>query len=517
MHVIVNGRAHSCEAGSSILDVLRQIGIEIPTLCHDDRLQPTGECRSCLVGLTDRTRLVPACATTVEDGMAIETHTPELNDHRRTLMQMLAWRYPAAAVEQFPDKPFHRVLRAYGLVGDARGVADTERCDHSHPYLAVDMSRCIDCSRCVRICNDVQGQRVWHVRERGLETSVVPDGPSLRESSCVGCGACVDTCPTGALEDAGASPLLMPSQWTRTTCPYCGVGCEMHVGTRDARLVAVRPALDAPVNKGHLCVKGRYAFGFVHADDRITQPLIRERDRWRRASWTEARAFVASRLQDLVDRYGPHSIGVLGSARATNEDNYVAQKFARTVIGSNNVDCCARVCHAPSAAALKRVLGAGLATNSFDDIERARTILVCGANATEDHPVVGARIRQAARRGARLIVIDPRRIELTADATCHLALKPGTNVALLNAMAQVIVTEGLCDRDFLHGRVDGLDAFTRFVEAWTPARAGAICGVDADAIRVAARLYATQGPAMTLSRPRADRARARDGRRHGVD
>ena len=237
--------------------------------------------------------------------MAIETHTPELNDHRRTLMQMLAWRYPAAAVEQFPDKPFHRVLRAYGLVGDARGVADTERCDHSHPYLAVDMSRCIDCSRCVRICNDVQGQRVWHVRERGLETSVVPDGPSLRESSCVGCGACVDTCPTGALEDAGASPLLMPSQWTRTTCPYCGVGCEMHVGTRDARLVAVRPALDAPVNKGHLCVKGRYAFGFVHADDRITQPLIRERDRWRRASWTEARAFVASRLQDLVDRYGP--------------------------------------------------------------------------------------------------------------------------------------------------------------------------------------------------------------------
>ena len=265
--------------------------------------------------------------------MTIETHTPELNDHRRTLMQMLAWRYPAAAVEQFPDKPFHRVLRAYGLAGDADGVADTDRCDRSHPYLAVDMSRCIDCSRCVRICNEVQGQGVWHVRERGLETSVVPDGPSLRESSCVGCGACVDTCPTGALEDAGASPLLTPSQWTRTTCPYCGVGCEMHAGTRDGRLVAVRPALDAPVNKGHLCVKGRYAFGFVHADDRITQPLIRERNRWRPASWTEARAFVASRLQDLVDRYGPDSIGVLGSARATNEDNYVAQKFTRTVIG----------------------------------------------------------------------------------------------------------------------------------------------------------------------------------------
>jgi len=222
--------------------------------------------------------------------------------------------------------------------------------------------------------------------------------------------------------------LVGPSQWTRTTCPYCGVGCEMEAGTCEGRLVSVRPALDAPVNKGHLCVKGRYAFEYVHASDRVVDPMIRERGGWRRTSWTEARAVVASRLRNLIDRYGPDSIGILGSARATNEDNYVAQKFARVVIGTNNVDCCARVCHAPSAAGLKTMLGAGLATNSFDDIEVARTILVCGANPLEDHPVVGARIRQAARHGAHLIVIDPRRIELTADATCHLAIKPGTNV-----------------------------------------------------------------------------------------
>jgi formate dehydrogenase major subunit len=272
----------------------------------------------------------------------------------------------------------------------------------------------------------------------------------------------------------------------------------MHVGVRDSRIVSVRPALDAPVNKGHLCVKGRYAFAFVDAEDRITQPMIRDREGWRRISWTEARFVVASRLRTLIQQHGADSIGVLGSARATNEDNYVAQKFARMVIGTNNVDCCARVCHAPSAAALKRALGAGLATNSFDDIERARVILVCGANATEDHPIVGARIRQAARRGAQLIVIDPRRIELTGDATCHLAIRPGANVALLNAMAHVIVTEGLCADDFLKARVDGVEEFRRFLEAWTPDRAAAVCAVEADAIRFAARLYATHAPAMTV-------------------
>jgi formate dehydrogenase major subunit len=498
VHVVINGRSHECAAGSSVLGALRQIGIHIPTLCHDDRLTPTGECRSCLVTLHHPARLVPACVTTVVDGMEIETHTQELEEHRRSLLQMLARRYPAAAVEQFPDKPFHRLLRAYKVSGESQRVDGTASCDHSHPYITVDMSRCIDCYRCVRICNEVQGQRVWHVRARGLETRIVADGATLRDSACVGCGACVDTCPTGALDDAGASLLITPTQEVRTTCPYCGVGCEMQVGTRDERIVSIRPRLDAAVNKGHLCVKGRYAFGFVHAADRIVHPMVKESGRWRRASWTEARAVVATRLQNLIDRYGADSIGVLGSARATNEDNYVVQKFARMVIGTNNVDSCARVCHAPSAAALKRVLGAGLATNSFDDIERARTILVCGANATEDHPVIGVRIRQAARRGARLIVIDPRRIELSADATCHLPLRPGTNVALLNAMAHVIVTEGLCASDFVEARVDGFERFSRFIHDWTPERAAEVCGVDAAAIRVAARLYATGRPAMTV-------------------
>jgi formate dehydrogenase major subunit len=253
------------------------------------------------------------------------------------------------------------------------------------------------------------------------------------------------------------------------------------------------------VSKGHLCVKGRYAFDFVHAADRITEPMIRENGQWKRVSWNEARFFVAARLRDLIDRHGADSIGILGSARATNEENYLTQKLARVVVGTNNVDCCARVCHTPSAAALKAMLGAGFSTGSFDDIEIARTILVCGANPTENHPIVGARIRQAARRGAHLIVVDPRRIELTEDAACHLAIRPGTNVALLNAMAHVIVTEGLHDRTFTETRVDGFDAFKTFIEAWPPARAARICRVDADAIRYAARLLATGGPAVMFN------------------
>ena len=430
--------------------------------------------------------------------MEVSTHTPEVLDFRKFLFRSLAAGYPAEAVSAFPDKPFHRYLTELDVAAAAEGAPQPDLVDASHPFITVDMSRCIDCYRCVRICDDLQGQFVWHVRRRGADTRIRPDGPSLRASSCVSCGACVDTCPTGALEDATAASLGAVSAWTRTTCPYCGTGCEMAVGTREGRIVSVRPVADAPVSKGHLCVKGRYAFDFVSADDRITEPMIRSGAEWRHVSWEEAIAFTADRLNRIIERHGPDSVGVLGSARATNEENYLAQKFGRLVIGTNNVDCCARVCHAPSAAGLKRMLGAGLATGSFDDIELARTILICGANATENHPILGARIKQAVRRGARLIVIDPRRIELAAYASHHLAIRPGTNVVLLNAMAHVILAEGLANRAFLDARVSGLDEFTTFVQSWTPERAAAHCGVEADVIRRAARLYGTEGPSLTL-------------------
>jgi formate dehydrogenase major subunit len=499
LQVVINRQPHELLAGGSVLDGLRAVGIQVPALCQDERMAPSGACRLCLVHVAGLAHPVTACTTPLSNGMVIETDTPDLEDERRALLGMLARHYPADAVERFPDKTFHRLLHEFGLAHELPvRVPHPDFEDRSHPYIAVDMARCIDCYKCVRICDELQGQFVWHIRNRGLETAIRPDGPSLTDSSCVSCGACVDTCPTGAIEDATVLTFGAPSQWTRTTCPYCGVGCEMHAGTRDSRVVAIKPALDAPVNKGHLCVKGRYAFEFVSAADRITEPMIREGGQWKRVTWNEARASVADRLLGLKTHYGPDSIGVLASARATNEDNYLTQKFARAVIGTNNVDCCARVCHAPSAAGLKRVLGAGLATNSFDDIEMARTILVCGANPTENHPIVGARIKQAALRGAQLIVIDPRRIELAGYATCHLAVRPGTNVPVLNAMAHIIVVEDLIDRAFIEQRVSAFDEFARFIAEWTPERAAAICGVDAEAIRQAARLYATGSPAMCV-------------------
>jgi len=353
------------------------------------------------------------------------------------------------------------------------------------------------CYRCVRICKEVQGQFVWHVHNRGHETRIVPDaGSTLRESSCVSCGACVDACPTGALEDKSIIKRGVATEWTRTTCPYCGTGCEMSVGTRQNQLVSIKPVLDALVSKGHLCVKGRYAFDFVSAADRITGPMIRKEGVWQRVAWEEAISFTATRLQQIARTYGPDGIAILGSARGTNEENYLAQKFARVVIGTNNVDCCARVCHTPTAAALKLMLGTGAATNSYNDIERAQTILICGANATENHPIVGARIKHAALNGAKLIVIDPRKIELAEYSTIHLQPRPGTNIPLLNALAHVVVEEKLCDYQFATERVAEWDEFCDFIRGFPPEQVEAICGVKADLIRQAARLYATKKPSM---------------------
>ena len=497
--IVVDGLSHTVGQDLSLVEALNAVGIRLPALCHDSRLKPTGACRLCLVRVKGSAHPVPACATPLADGLDLEVSSPELEEARSGALKLLAWRYPADAVTAFPEKPFHTAIRERGLADALAVASNPDSIDRSHPYIAVDMTRCIDCYRCVRICDEVQGQFVWHVRNRGFDTTIRPDGPSLRDSSCVSCGACVDTCPTGALEDASVWALGLATTWTRTTCPYCGTGCEMAVGTREDRIVAVKPVMDAPVSKGHLCVKGRYAFEFVRADDRVTDPMIRSHGKWQRVAWDEALRFAASRLQDLIDRHGPNCIGVLGSARATNEEAYLTQKFARLVIGTNNVDCCARVCHTPSSAALKAVLGAGLSTNSFDDIEIAQTILLCGANATENHPVVGARIKQAARRGATLIVIDPRRIELASYADCHLAVRPGTNVPLLNAMAHVITTERLYDRAFVEARVADFQEFSRFVEGWPPERAAAICGVEAETIRRAARLYAAGPPAIIFN------------------
>jgi len=498
LRLVINGHPAECPEDATVLQALRKTDVQVPTLCHDDRLKPYGGCRLCIVQVAGLARPVTACTTPATDGMRIDTHTPEIEALRRSLLTLIANDYPAERYHRDPDKEFHRYIKQYGLESKLSGRLDPTLIDDSHPYLSVDMSQCVYCYRCARICNEVQGQFVWQVWNRGDRTRIRPDGPSLLESSCVSCGACADTCPSGALEDRSRLVQGIATSWTRTTCPYCGTGCEMSVGARDGRVVVVKPVDDAPVSRGHLCVKGRYAFDFVAAPDRVTDPMIRHDGSWKVVTWNEAIQYVAGRFRMLLDRYGPDSVGVLGSARATNEDNYVTQKFARVALETNNVDCCARVCHAPSAAALKQMLGAGAATNSFDDIERARTILVCGANPTENHPIVGARIKQAARGGAGLIVIDPRRIELAGYADCHLAPRPGTTIPLLNALAHTIIKEDLWDRPYLSARVDDVETFARFIEPWTPGRASGLTGVDADLIREAARLYASGKPALSV-------------------
>jgi formate dehydrogenase major subunit len=498
--ITVDGLLREVRAGGTVLDALRSLRFDVPTLCHDDRVRPHSVCRMCVVEVEGHPFPVPACSTPLRDGMTIATTSARVEEDRRTTLMLLARRHPPDALDAPGDHAFARYLRAAALEGELRGTTDPARVDASHPHIHVDMSRCIDCFRCVRICEEVEGQFVWKVWNRGDETEIHPDsGTTLLASTCVACGACVTACPTGALEDNTVLERGAPTSYTRTTCPYCGVGCEMQVGTRGGRIVQIRPAMDAPVNKGHLCVKGRYAFEFVESPDRLTTPLIRDGDGWRSAAWPEAVAFIADRLSRIVARHGSGSVGVLGSARATNEENYVAQKFARVVLGTNNVDCCARVCHAPSAQALSAMLGTGAATSSFDDIERSQTMLVCGANATEGHPVVGARIKQHALRGANLIVVDPRAIDLArVPGALHLAVRPGANVPLLNAIACVVVEEDLVDHAFLATRVDGWEGFRGFVGRFRPEDIAETLGVDPSLVRKAARLFAAAKPSISF-------------------
>ncbi len=494
--VIINGHTCLFEEGQTILQLLHKIGLEIPSLCYDERMHPLSVCRTCMVKIKGNDRWQPSCRTLLTNGMEIETHLPELEEYRKGILQMLANKYPLTLVANHPQVEFHRWLLHYGITNKMERVA-SEPIDMSHPYIKVDMSRCIKCFRCVNICDNVQGQFVWHVINSADKTKVISDSKGLFvDSSCVSCGACADTCPTGAIEDQNVIRFGMPEKVVKTVCAYCGVGCEIEAGVKDNALVNIKPAKDAPVNKGHLCVKGRYAWEYINAKERVTHPMIRGNGGWKIVSWDEALRYCAQRLSSISEQYGADSIGVIGSARATNEDNYLIQKFARTVIGTNNVDNCARVCHQPTAKAMSMMLGTGAATNSFDDIENAHTLLIVGANATTSHPVVGARIKQMALAGANLIVIDPRKIELAAYARYHLQLRPGTNIPLLHAIAQVIISEDLYDHDFVEHRTEGWEEFKKVACAWTPEKAAKVCHVHPRLIREAARLYAKEKPSI---------------------
>lgn len=494
VRVKINSVEVEVPADATALQALRLAGFDVPSACYDPRLKPFGACRQCLVRVDGNPKPVTSCSLPLREGMEIDSESPEVKTIRQAEVSMLAQRFPKEALIK-NGSAFARTIKQLGLESETGVRPRKADVDDSHPYISVDMSKCIYCYRCVRICDEVQGQSVWQIQSRGDEVKIVADtGVPFGLSSCVSCGACVDTCPTGALEDKSVISMGAPTKWTKTTCPYCGVGCELEVGTKDGKIVTNRPAKDSPVNKGHLCVKGRYATGYVSSPDRITSPMIRRNGEWETVSWDEAIAHCVSELNRISEAYGPDSIGVLGSARGTNEENYVAQKFARVVVGTNNVDCCARVCHAPSAAGLRSTLGTGAATSSFDDIERTHTIVLTGTNSTENHPVVGARIKQAARNGTNLVVIDPRKIELSHYAKVHLQIRPGTNIPIYHTLAHIVIEEGLCNMDFIGARTSEFEAFKEHVKDWTAERGAQVCGVDAEDIRRAARIIADGNP-----------------------
>ena len=500
LSITINGNEVSAEAGQTVLEAAAANGIDIPNLCYDRRLRPSGSCRLCLVEVEGQRGPVTACTFAISDGMVVRTDTDEIRALRRTVLELLFYEHRGACTTCDENGDCLLQKYAYEYQVDESIFTAPPKSEPGENYttgneaIEYNPDKCIRCGRCIRICEEVQmdSALTFKGRASGVEVSTFFDMP-LNDSTCELCGQCISTCPTGALYErrAKGKGQCKDLRRTRTTCPYCGVGCQIDLNINNNRIVRVTSPVGVIPNEGNLCVKGRFAMDFVASDKRLTVPLIKRNGKFEQATWDEAIELVVKRLTEIKKAHGANSIGGLSSAKCTNEDNYVFQKFIRAVIGTNNVDHCARLCHASTVAGLARAFGSGAMTNSIDELKNAGCIFVIGSNTTEAHPVMGLGIKEAVvSNGCELVVADPRAIDLVRFAKLYVAQKPGTDVALINAMMNVIIAEGLHDKQFIEERTEDFEAVAAVVKDFTPEKAEKITTIAAEKIREAARTYA---------------------------
>ncbi len=508
----LNGRDVVGDAGETIIETARRHGVEIPHLCYKEGLRPDGNCRACMVEIRGERLLAASCCRKPVPGMEVSTESSRARAAQKMVLELLLADMPPE--RHTPHSELDHWSRRLGVGKPRFEGRQQPAADPSHYGIAVNLDSCIQCTRCVRACREEQVNDVIGYAFRGEHSKIVFDlDDPMGESSCVACGECVQACPTGALMPARNAGMVVPDRKVDSVCPYCGVGCQLTYAVKDNRILYVE-GRDGPSNHGRLCVKGRYGLDYPHHRQRLTRPLVRKPgvpkhadftmdpanplEHFREASWEEALDLAAGRLREIRESRGKHALAGFGSAKGSNEEAYLFQKLVRTGFGSNNVDHCTRLCHASSVAALLEGIGSGAVSNQVNDVARAELIFLIGANPISNHPVAATWIKNAAKRGAKLIYADPRRSELSRHATHFLQFKPDTDVALLNAMMHTIVHEGLVNEAFVKSRTSGFDDLKKNVAGYSPEAMAKVCGIPAETIKEVARLYATSKASMIL-------------------
>jgi formate dehydrogenase major subunit len=507
----INNKAYPFEKGETILNfVKRNLGKElVPTLCDAPNLEPFGSCRICSVEVAlkkdGKTKTMASCHTPVMEGQYIYPDSEAIKELRKNIIELVLTDHPLDCLtcEVNGNCELQTVAAQVGI----REIRYPEGENHlyklkdlSHPYMTSDLSKCINCYRCVRACDEVQGEFVLSMAGRGFDTHIIKGmDQSFMDSDCVSCGACSQACPTSAISDVFQSKAIQATDTTRTICTYCGVGCNLEVSTSNGKILSIQAPYDAEVNQGHTCLKGRYAFKFYDHPERLDAPMIKRNGSFEKVSWDEVYDYITEKFTEYKDEFGPDSLAGISSSRCTNEENYLMQKFFRAVINTNNIDGCARVCHSPTALGMQRTFGTGAATNSIDDLKDTNCIMVIGANPTDAHPVTGAKLKQFAMKSDNVtIVIDPRRTELAKYATYHLPLRPGTNVAVLNMMMYYIISLELVDEQFIENRTEGYQEFKDTILNLDIDKMEEVSGVDKKLVMEAARAYANASNAMSF-------------------